>query len=88
MEKFDRAVRILQLALDALKQCGRGDGAEQIAGAEKLLAVHIRGNPANELAEERLSTAEQIWQMRIDACGASSSVEEAPLRLVMAKIAQ
>jgi tetratricopeptide (TPR) repeat protein len=88
MEKFDRAVRILQLALDALKQCGRGDGAEQIAGAEKLLAVHIRGNPANELAEERLSTAEQIWQMRIDACGASTSVEEEPPRLVMAKIAQ
>ncbi len=88
MEKFDRAVRILQLALDALKQCGRGDSAEQIAGAEKLLAARVRGNPANELAEQRLSAAERIWQMRIDACGASASVEEEPLRLVMAKIAQ
>lgn len=87
-EKFDRAVRVLQLALDALKQCGRGDGAEATAGAEKLLAARVRGNPANELAEQRLSTAEQIWQMRIDACGASTSVEEEPLRLVMAKIAQ
>jgi tetratricopeptide (TPR) repeat protein len=87
MEKFDRAVRILQLALDALKQCGRGYSEEQIAGVEKLLAARVRGNPANELAEQRLSTAEQIWQERIDACGASTSVEE-PLRLVMAKIAQ
>jgi tetratricopeptide (TPR) repeat protein len=88
MEKFDRAVRILQLALDALKQCGRGDSVEQIAGAEKLLAARVRGNPANELAELRLSTAEQIWQVRLVACGASTSVEEEPLRLVMAKIAQ
>ncbi len=88
MEKFDRAVRILQLALDALKQCGRGDDAERTAGAEKLLAARVRGNPTNELAEQRLSTAEQIWQMRIDGCGASTSVEEEPLRLVMAKIAQ
>lgn len=88
MEKFRRAVQILQLALDALKLCGRGDAAEQIAGAEKLLATQVRGNPANELAEERLSAAEQIWQTRIDACGASTSPLEEPLRLVMAKIAQ
>lgn len=88
MEKFDRAVRILQLTLDALKQCGRAGGAERTVGAEKLLAVRVRGNPANELAEQRLSTAEQIWQVRIEACGASTSVEEEPLRLVMAKIAQ
>jgi hypothetical protein len=71
-----------------LKQCGRGNGAERIAGAEKLLAAHIRGNPANELAEQRLSTAEQIWQMRIEACGASTPEGEERLRLIMAKVAQ
>jgi len=88
LEKFSRAVRILELALNTLKQCGRGDSAQQIAGAEKLLAAHVRGNPPNELAEERLSMAEQLWQTRIDSCGASTSGEEEPLRLVMAKITQ
>lgn len=88
IEKFDRAVRILQLALDALKQCGRGDGAERTVAAEKLLAARVRGIPANELAEERLSAAEQLWQTRIKNCGVSTSSEEEPLRLVMAKISQ
>jgi tetratricopeptide (TPR) repeat protein len=88
MEKFDRAVRILELALEAFKGCGGTDAGREIAEAEKLLAARVRGNPANELAEERLSRAEQIWQMRIEACGASIGADEEPLRLVMAKIAQ
>ena len=89
MEKFDRAVRILQLALDALKQCGRGRWRGSDRGGGKTAGgAAFDGNPTNELAEQRLSTAEQIWQMRINACGASTSVEEEPLRLVMAKIAQ
>ncbi len=88
LEKFNRAVRILQLTLVALKQCGRSNSGEQVSAAEALLAARVRGNPANELAEQRLSTGEQLWQLRIDACGASTSVEEEPLRLVMAKIAQ
>jgi tetratricopeptide (TPR) repeat protein len=87
-EKFSRSTRILQLALDALDLCGRGDAAGQISEAQKLLAARVRGNPANELAEERLSMAERLWQTRIKACGPSTSDEEESLRLVMAKIAQ
>ena len=88
MEKFERSVYILQMTLAGLKQCGQNNDPDQIAGAEKLLAAHIRGNPANEFAEERLSTAERLWQTRLKACGASTSPEEEPLRLVMLKIAQ
>jgi tetratricopeptide (TPR) repeat protein len=88
MEKFDRAVRILQLAIEALKHCDANDAGKEVGDAQKLLAERVRGNPANELAEERLSRAEQIWQMRLRACGPSTSVDEEPLRLMMAKIAQ
>jgi tetratricopeptide (TPR) repeat protein len=88
MEKFDRAVRILQLAIEALKRCGANDAGKEIGDAQKLLAAGVHGNPSNELAEERLSRAEQIWQMRLSACGPSTSMDEEPLRLVMAKIAQ
>jgi tetratricopeptide (TPR) repeat protein len=88
MEKFDRAVRILQLAIEAWKRCGANDAGKEIEDAQKLLAERVRGNPSNELAEERLSRAEQIWQMRLSACGPSTSLEEEPLRLVMGKIAQ
>ncbi len=88
IDKFKRAVRILELARDALKACALADSAGPISEAEKLLATEIRGNPTNELAEERLSMAEQLWQIRIKSCGASTSVEEEPLRLVMAKISQ
>jgi len=88
MEKFNRATRILKLTLDALELCGKGDAADQVAEAENLLAAPVRGNPTNELAEQRLSMAEQLWHTRIKACGPSTSAEEESLRLVMAKIVQ
>jgi tetratricopeptide (TPR) repeat protein len=88
VEKFKRAVRILELSLDTLKVCAQADSAAPISVAETLLATQIRGNPTNELAEERLSMAEQLWQARIKGCGASTSIEEEPLRLVIGKISQ
>jgi tetratricopeptide (TPR) repeat protein len=87
-EKFGRAMRILQLATEALKDCGGNDAGKEIGDAQKLLAERVHGNPSNELAEERLSEAEKIWQMRLSACGPSTSLDEEPLRLLMAKIAQ
>ncbi len=42
----------------------------------------------NEMAEKKLALAEQMWRDRIKACGVSTSTEEEPLRLIMAKLTQ
>jgi len=49
--------------------CGRGGAAGQkISERKSCWRRRVRGNPANELAEERLSMAERLWQTRIKAC--------------------
>lgn len=87
MEKFNRAVRVLQLTVEASKRCGEAE-ASQVAEAGKLLSARIRGDRTNELAEARLSVAENLWQTRIKNCGPNTSNDDELLRLVMAKIAQ
>ena len=55
--------------------------------ATKLLAKKAPPHVTNELAEARLTLAEQLWQARIKQCGPSTSEHEHALRLIMTKLA-
>jgi len=89
LEKFTRSLRILELARDALTVCATAPGAkEMLASADQVLAKKMSSNVNNELAEERLSMAERLWTTRIDSCGADTSPQDEPLRLIMVKLAQ
>jgi tetratricopeptide (TPR) repeat protein len=88
-EKYRRSMRILQLSRDALDRCSKSPEAkEMIADTDKVLGEKMRGPMMNELAEDRLSLAGQLWQTRLTSCGPSTSPDEEPLRLAMAKLAQ
>ncbi|MGH9559734.1 MAG: hypothetical protein ACRD30_10875, partial [Bryobacteraceae bacterium] len=87
VEKLSRADRILQLARDALALCPGAQGAAQkIADADKLLSAQIQA-PANELAEQRLSMAQNLWRARTAACGSNTPAEMKPLSLILSKLA-
>jgi predicted Zn-dependent protease len=83
-DKFARSQRVLQMARDTLAKCQPG-GDDLLKAADEMLAKKIR-TPTNELAEERLGLAEQIWDQRLSKCGPSSSSDEEALRLVMSKL--
>jgi tetratricopeptide (TPR) repeat protein len=88
-EKYRRSMRILQLARDTLNRCAQSDEAKGLmADTDKVLAEKIRGPMNNELAEDRLALAGQLWETRLTSCGPSTSPGEESLRLVMAKLAQ
>ncbi|HLW77147.1 MAG TPA: hypothetical protein VKS01_09170, partial [Bryobacteraceae bacterium] len=76
-EKFRRSERILELVRDAVAKCGA-----DVTPADDLLNEKIRGEPTNELAEERLSAAEEMWRKRSAGCGE----DDESLALVMAKL--
>ncbi|MBZ5604452.1 MAG: tetratricopeptide repeat protein [Acidobacteriia bacterium] len=81
-EKVARAIRILQLARDSLARCAAADPLVTQAG--DLLAQKVR-TPTNELAEQRLDLAQQLWAARGTKCGPTTSDEES-LRLVLSKL--
>lgn len=82
MEKYRRSLRILdQVRADYLKCAG---ALSDQTAAPATLPPNIN----NELAEEKLAQAEEIWRARIKVCGPSTSADEEPLRLIMAKLAQ
>ena len=80
VEKYRRSLHILDLTRAAYDECRARKSEPPSAGQP----AHI----TNELAEEKLALAEQIWRDRLSACGASTSAGEEPLRLIMAKLAQ
>ncbi len=92
-EKYARATTLLKLARDSLDGCinnhhpnNADDLRRMVADCDKLLAKKAQGHVTNELAEERLMLAEQLWQARIKACAAGVSDQEQPLRLIIAKL--
>ena len=88
-EKFARSVQILQLARDALAACAPLDqAAKPVADADTLLKQKIRGNITNEMAEERLSMAQDLWDLRTTACHPSAAGNQELLALMMKKLAQ
>jgi tetratricopeptide (TPR) repeat protein len=87
-EKFARSTEILKLTRDALNNCAKTDDARRMLGdCDKMLAKGAPPHVTNELAEARLTLAEQLWQARIKACGPSTSEQEHALRLIMTKLA-
>jgi tetratricopeptide (TPR) repeat protein len=78
-EKFGRSERILEMARDALQRCS-GD-AMLIDQAAQLLARNVRV-ATNELSEQRLSLAEQLWKARPAGC------DDKVLRQIIQKLAQ
>ena len=80
-EKFRRSERILEMTRDTLSRCN-GD-PKLVAEADDILAKKPRGPITNELAEDRLSLAQDLW----DAMPKTCEPDEV-LRLVMKKVAQ
>lgn len=80
-EKFRRSQRILERTRDMLTRC-QGD-PKLVDEANELLKQKPRGQVTNELAEDRLSLAQDLWDARPKGC----ETDEV-LRLVMKKLAQ
>ena len=80
-EKFRRSHRVLQMTRDTLQQCG-GD-PKLVAQADDLLKRKPHGQVTNELAEDRLSLAQDLWDALPPACK-----PDEVLRLVMNKVEQ
>ena len=87
-EKYRRSMTILKMARDALAACLSLTDHGMISDADKALSEKIRGPMNNEVAEDRLALAQQLWQTRLSSCGPSTSPAEESLRLVMEKLAQ
>jgi tetratricopeptide (TPR) repeat protein len=90
VEKYHRGLRILELSRTSLEKCvaASNKGDESLKAAQDTLSRNAPSHVTNELAEETLALAEKMWQARIKMCGASTSEEEEPLRLIMERLAR
>ncbi len=80
-EKFRRSQRVLQMTRDTLAQCN--GNPKLLAETDALLKKNPRGPVTNELAEDRLSLARDLWDALPPACK-----PDEVLRLVMNKVEQ
>lgn len=94
IEKYTRALRILEMARDDLQRhvaadpgVATGETTEVIKNAAEGLANARPRLVRNEDAEHLLDLAESIWKLRLRIFGTSFSPEEDPLRLLMEKLA-
>jgi tetratricopeptide (TPR) repeat protein len=93
-EKYQRSFRILGWAQEDFEKCVQTRRGGATANEQQLLERAedaMNKKPAqftNELSEQTLALAEQIWQARLKACGATTAAEQEPLRLMMLKLAQ
>jgi tetratricopeptide (TPR) repeat protein len=95
VEKYRRGLRILELSRASLERCvashpyvSSNQADELLKAAQDALSRKAPAHVTNELAEETLGLAEKMWQARIKMCGASTSAEEEPLRLIMERLAR
>jgi tetratricopeptide (TPR) repeat protein len=92
-EKYDRSVRILSLAkgdLEGLLAQHPGSATAQTGLLTKRAGDLASAKPrtiTNELAEQSLDLAVQIWKVRLALFGASTEPGEEPLRLTMERLA-
>jgi tetratricopeptide (TPR) repeat protein len=94
-EKYHRRLRILELSRASLEKCVTthpnvsSNGADELLkAAQDALSRKAPAHVRNELTEEMLGLAEKVWQDRITMCGASTSADEEPLRLIMETLAR
>lgn len=95
IEKYRRSVQVLQLARSDLQQCLTRNPSANTQALQQLLVSANAAVPAktpdvvaNEMSENILGLAIQLWQARQKACTGSSSPDEETLRLVEQKLAQ
>jgi tetratricopeptide (TPR) repeat protein len=92
-EKYGRSVRILALAkgdLEGLLAQRPAAGTVETARLLKAAADSADSKPSaptNELAEQKLDLAEQIWKARVLVFGPSTGPAEEVLRLMMERLA-
>jgi tetratricopeptide (TPR) repeat protein len=94
-DKYARSMRILGLASGDLQQCVTNhperatDKASQfVTAAQTELAQRAPKTPTNEMAEDVLSLAENIWRTRTSVCGTGTAPDEDALKLIMEKLAK
>jgi tetratricopeptide (TPR) repeat protein len=82
-EKFRRSVQILTQVRDVLASCAADSQSHDLLdAADKEITARVRGAITNELAEERLALAEQLWRQRKAACASSTASDDALARLM------
>jgi Flp pilus assembly protein TadD len=93
-EKYRRSLRILELTradLDQLAQANPPNDSGEIQTllrrAEEIGAGHAPAHVSNEIAEQVLSVAEQLWAARIRWFGSATRQDEEALRLILERIA-
>ncbi|HWB95905.1 MAG TPA: hypothetical protein VG672_04365, partial [Bryobacteraceae bacterium] len=91
-EKFRRSNEILSEVRDEVSGCLGGKTAPPelqtaLDQGNELLGEKLRGVATNEMAEARLSAAENLWQHRPLACGAPPPADSA-IALLLKKINQ
>ena len=92
-EKYERSQRILALAKGDLESLLAQRPAAATADSARLLkaaadAVAAAPRPiTNELAEQNLDLASQIWKLRVAVFGSSAGPGEEALRLTMQHLA-
>jgi tetratricopeptide (TPR) repeat protein len=84
-EKYRRSVRILDMARQALQQCGSDGNADLLKAADSAVEAKVPAHITNEAAEGVLSLAQQLWRAEQN-CGDRPG-EENPLALIMRKLA-
>lgn len=91
-EKFDRSIRILEMAENDLSACSQPQSHPDIAAlvtqADQLRTQKIKGPVANEMSESRLGLAEQLWDARTKDCAQQPPAPDDPLPLLMHKLRQ
>ena len=90
-ERYERSVALLKRVLALFDQCGAAKQAAgapvQIAAARDALTARPGSRNLQELTDQRVSLAEQLWDARHDICGSVLSDDE-PLRLAMRRLSR
>lgn len=90
IEKYKRSISILERAANSLKHCGAEttEVAQTLAAVDKALPKKALAAATNELAEEKLTLAGQVWKVRTRLCGKDAETDDEPLRLILEKLDQ
>jgi tetratricopeptide (TPR) repeat protein len=91
-ERHRRSVRLVELAMDSLKQCVGLPAPQSVQNAiddaQNALKRRVRAQQESDAAEANLDLAEELWKIRRNACKQPETTAEKPLTLVLAKLAQ
>jgi tetratricopeptide (TPR) repeat protein len=90
-EKYERSVRLLQAARDALARCTPPEktaGNLSLDEADRNLKKPEPSYVTNEAAEDLLGLAERIWRSRLRECSVAVTPEEEPVDRIISALSQ